>query len=324
MEFEVEQAFSCPDHGTSPTYIVSDGKALGPLKSKVAHLKELDVPECDTTVLDQSTTFAERTFLSIKKERDLVCKMLTMQISMAEFTSSQIIVSENGRLLQNLVRFIDTKFNSKLNGPFKSFIGYVSKHSSARSLLQVNDQHTITILQDFCLELRDLRDARNKDYLSKVMRGFPALWPDLDKITQLNDTKYLPREVSLIVLELIDIRARTFSKGKRSNTSYFKYDEHGLNEHPSQCYPLLPIWRYPCRYKVQQHVDSDLCEKTFMNHSEFCAGIYTIGCGCEKNITFGFELMLATESPRNLFRFLMCRDVDMNSLKGIILGMAVI
>ena len=77
LVFDNEKAFSCPTHGTSPKFIVSDGKALGPLKRKVAHLKELDIAEDDKSVLAQSTCFTDRIFLNIKKERVLVCKLVT-------------------------------------------------------------------------------------------------------------------------------------------------------------------------------------------------------------------------------------------------------
>ena len=69
-------------------------------------------------------------------------------------------------------------------------------------------------------------------------------------------------------------------------------------------------------------MDADLCEKNFSYHSDFCAGIYSVGCACEYNITFGFEIMLLKESPRNLFRFLMTRDVDFNALEGILVDHA--
>ena len=50
--------------------------------------------------------------------------------------------------------------------------------------------------------------------------------------------------------------------------------------------------------------DDDFCDKAFLDHNAFAAGIYSIGCACDKNITLGFELMLNKESPKNLFRAL--------------------
>ena len=38
----------------------------------------------------------------------------------------------------------------------------------------------------------------------------------------------------------------------------------------------------------------------------------------------GFEIMLVKESPRNLFRFLMTRDVDLEALDGILVDHACI
>ena len=65
-------------------------------------------------------------------------------------------------------------------------------------------------------------------------------------------------------------------------------------------------------------IDSDLCDKAFLDHNAFSAGIYSIGCGCDANITLGFELMLNNEGPKNLFRVLQCRDIDMTALQGIL------
>ena len=91
---------------------------------------------------------------------------------------------------------------------------------------------------------------------------------------------------------------------------------------------------------VSSVVSADLCDKAFLTHRAFSAGIYSIGnfcsffffcislkssllgCACDKNITLGFEIMLNQEGPKNLFRILQCRDVDMNSLKGILVDHA--
>ena len=137
----------------------------------------------------------------------------------------------------------------------------------------------------------------------------------------LEKYKFLPRPVAIIVLKLLSIRYQMF---QTATYHYHLYPQSLPDEHPTQCYPTLKLWRYPSKYKVSQQVDSDLCEKSFCYHSDFCAGIYSVGCGCDKNITFGFELMLLKESPRNLFRFLMTRDVDLNSLQGILVDHACI
>ena len=56
--------------------------------------------------------------------------------------------------------------------------------------------------------------------------------------------------------------------------------------------------------------------------TDFVVGFYSVDCACEYNITFGFELTLLKESPRNLFRFLMTRDVDIDALEGILVDLA--
>ena len=120
------------------------------------------------------------------------------------------------------------------------------------------------------------------------------------------------------MLSILKISRTTFKEAtKRSNSDYYLWMD-AIQEHPTQCYPTLPLWRHPSRYQVSAQIDTDLCEKSFNYHNDFIAGFYSVGCGCEYNITFGFELTLLKESPRNLFRFLMTRDVDIDALEGIL------
>ena len=64
--------------------------------------------------------------------------------------------------------------------------------------------------------------------------------------------------------------------------------------------------------------DCEFCEKNFNKHTDFSYGVFSVGCACPLNITYGYELMLCKESAHNLFRLLMCRDVDLNALQGVI------
>ena len=139
LKFDVTKAFSCPNHGTSPKWIVSDGKAVGPLKRRLKHLKELDVAPDDNTVLTQSTFNKDRIFLSNKTERDLVCKLLSGEISMDEFCNSDEISSDSGTLLKNLVSHIKELHPLKIPEAYVPCLRNISKNSSARSLLQVNN-----------------------------------------------------------------------------------------------------------------------------------------------------------------------------------------
>jgi hypothetical protein len=83
IEFKKED-FLCVNCGDSPKYIVCDGKTDGPTKRKVEHLHELDRPEHDESYLCQGSFFEDRVFLSEKRERALVCNLLTNVISEEE------------------------------------------------------------------------------------------------------------------------------------------------------------------------------------------------------------------------------------------------
>ena len=58
--------------------------------------------------------------------------------------------------------------------------------------------------------------------------------------------------------------------------------------------------------------------KQFTIGKDFTSGIFSIGCCCSHPITYGWELLLSPESPRNFFKFLMNRRVDFRRLQGVI------
>ena len=98
MQFRKED-FLCQHCGDSPSYIVCDGKTDGPTKRKVEHLKELDAAEEDESTLCQGSFFQDRVFLSVSKERKLVCGLLTDNVSPDDFLESDDMISENGEIL---------------------------------------------------------------------------------------------------------------------------------------------------------------------------------------------------------------------------------
>ena len=322
LTFNVEKAFSCPTHGTSPKWMVADGKALGPLKRRVNHLQELDIHPEDKTVLEQSTLFKDRIFLASKKERKAVLSLLTGDTTMTQFVANDVLKSENSLLVVNVVIDIQERFPLKMPDPYIDLLGNIAKNSSARSLLQVKELTILETLSNYCREELDIRILENRDKMSSLIKSLPALWPLLDEICNLESRKYLPRPVSKLILGLLKVRQKTFENTvRRSNSDVYRWEKSSL-EHPTMCYPNLPIWRYPSKYKVSQQPDADLCDKSFSYHGDFSAGIFSVGCGCPANITLGFELMLLKESPRNLFRFFLTRDVDLAELDGILVDFA--
>ena len=318
LVFDDAKAFSCPKHGTSPKFIVSDGKALGPLKSRCKHLKELDIAKDDHKVLTQSTHHKDRVFMNVKKERAAVIKLLTNDSSLEDFETAGEMTTDNGILVLNLIRYLRAKYEEKIPSPYAEFLGNISKNCSARSLVQTCDVSSLDYLGDYCREELDLQILQHEEKIKLVIKSFPAIWPTLDAICSLEKCKYPPRQVSRILLTILKITRNTFEEAtKRSNSDYYLWTD-SIQEHPTQCYPTLPLWRHPSRYQVSAQIDADLCDKSFNYHNDFVAGFYSVGCACEFNITYGFELMILKESPRNLFRFLMTRDVDIDALEGIL------
>ena len=59
-------------------------------------------------------------------------------------------------------------------------------------------------------------------------------------------------------------------------------------EHQSQYYPHWPIFRYPKKYEVRNVTDCDFCDKAFNKHRDFTHGVFSVGCACAANITYGY------------------------------------
>ena len=71
--------------------------------------------------------------------------------------------------------------------------------------------------------------------------------------------------------------------------------------------------------KEEVVIKSDVT-KNYQKEKKFQGGIFSVGCYCDLNITLGFEIMTKPELEHNLFRLLMCRDLDMFKLTKCLLA----
>ena len=266
LDMDFEKAFSCPTHGNSPTWVVSDGKNVGPLQKRVDHLTELSMDQSDPKILQQSTKSKDRVFLNSKKERMIICQLLTGDLTMRDFCEISEITSSNGLLLIELVRYILEKHPEEIPSCYTNFLANVCKPTSVRGLLQVLTPKPLEFLEKFCKRELNLRIHSSQKQLQCIVSSLPAIWPDLDKICFLENTEFLPTPVSNILLRMLCIRYKLWlyrdiylhlnfrsqmftNRTIRSNTDYVMWP-NPAEEHPTQCYPNLPIWRYPSNYKA--------------------------------------------------------------------------
>ena len=140
----------------------------------------------------------------------------------------------------------------------------------------------------------------------------------LDILSLEKSSRFLPPDVSSIIQQLIHVRESIFtSAARRFSTDYRWIEDDDAEEVSTQFYPNWPLLRLPKKYVVRNTTDADLCNKHYNRTNGLSFGIFSIGCSCSHNITLGFEINLNPESPHNLFRVLMCRDLDTENLKGV-------
>ena len=210
--------------------------------------------------------------------------------------------SENGQLIIPLIERICEDWPDEIPKPYARFLGNICKPTSVAAFMQVTHDDPLLHLESFCEQQLNLRSALNQEKLQLMARELPALWPNLMDIMELEATEYLPIEVSNILIRLIEIRRSTFQNAsEREDDDYVRWATPG-EEHPTQFYPIWEIFRHPKKYNVRSKQDSDFCDKSFDSKKGFAFGIFSVGCPCPSNITYGFELMLSRESAHNLFR----------------------
>ena len=288
------------------------------------HLEEEDYEDDDgmeknEDTLDQSTHFKNRVFLASKTERTIVLQLLNGEMGMQDFISAEM-KSGNGGLLQNLMEYLEDRF---VNMPeeYSNFIKNISKAYSVSSLMQVTCEEPLRILKAFCQKKLELLAAENSALLKIVQEQMPPFWNLIAKILKLENTSSLPSQISAIILQLLDIRDRTFNEAvERKSEDYIDWDDD-WGVPPLSYYPNHPKKKMLRKYVVNHTKDRELCQKPENSSKTHASGVFSFGCLCPKAITMGFELMKQPESPHNIFRFLMTRDFLQDggpSLEGVV------
>jgi len=128
---------------------------------------------------------------------------------------------------------------------------------------------------------------------------------------------WLPSDVGDIVSGLVTLRQDIFRKAvRRDQNSYVEYPAN--SEHPTQYFPNWKLKYFLKEYSVNSQGDPEFCSKDYPKANASSFGFLSVGCCCSLNQTLGFELLLDNESPKNLFRLLMCLDIDFSKLRGVI------
>ena len=145
--------------------------------------------------------------------------------------------------------------------------------------------------QDFAEEKVDIRSEENSNQLKLLMNEIPPLWNSLKQILSMEKClKYLPKDVSAVIIRLIQIRTDMFRNStKRKDEDYRNYNWVQEGEVATQFYPNWRIYRWPRSYSVPKTRTS--CNKKYQSSKGFSFGLFTVGCGCPRNITLGKGLL---------------------------------
>ena len=212
---------------------------------------------------------------------------------MQTFIDSEVIKTENGKLIKNLVEHINHKWPLKIPEAYISLIGDISKGSPVAGLLQVTSALPLKLLSQFISRKLNISDASQTENTNILHSSLPTIFPILVQICTLEKSDYLPETLTIIMKKLIYIRQNTFDKAPvRFTTDYPEYTKP--KDDQTQFFPVHEIFRHLKNYKV--FGQDDHCTKTFPTHKDFADGIFVIGCSCPLAITYGFEMMLGHDA----------------------------
>lgn len=260
---------------------------MGPLSSKLENVKELGPHPENTEPLEQSTSYYDRIFLKDKKERMLMVKLITETISPEEFLESEV-ESENAKMLQRLVKNV-FGLHQCVPKQYLDFICEFSKVTSITGFIQITNGKVLDVLQDFVNGTIDIFSGNQKNNLDLLRKEVPALWKLLYQILLLEKSRHLDVNMKEILQKLIDMRIEIFENAAERSSSDYTVWEGG--EHETMWYPLWPIIQYPRNYQIGKKKDinkEELCEKKIHKKGQkWGYGVFSVGCSCSKNITYG-------------------------------------
>ena len=111
-------------------------------------------------------------------------QLLAGDISKQEFCTSENIVTDNGRLIVNLVTALGLD-DEDIPPPYRRFIKNISKPTSVRGLIQVTSPAALQYLKQFCEGIYNIKNVEEKSKLQVVIKQLPVLWPMLENICNL-------------------------------------------------------------------------------------------------------------------------------------------
>ena len=135
-----------------------------------------------------------------------MCQVLTGDVTMQDFAEISDMTSSNGLLIIEIARHILETFHEGMPACYRHFLANVCKPTSVRGLLQVMSSEPLLYLEQFCKEELNLHDHSSQRQLKCPAASLPAVWPDLNRICNLTNSEFLPKEVSTVVLNLLSIR----------------------------------------------------------------------------------------------------------------------
>ena len=126
--------------------------------------------------------------------------------------------SEGGALISTLLHRLYNEYG-ELPSVYNRFLQNLSKNTPVSGFLQVTSKEPLKVLKEFCKRKLNLCSVEHLPSIKLLRKELPPLWDMLMNIINIENSNYLPEDVSNIVLKLISIRKNTYKSSANRSSS---------------------------------------------------------------------------------------------------------
>ena len=172
---------------------------------------------------------------------------------------------------------------------YLDFLADLSKITSISGYLMITTPKVLEVLEALLNETIEIFSVNQKESLDLLGREIPGAWKTWYNILKLENAKHFNIETKKIIQKLCTMRREIFENAaERVTTDYFKWEG---GEHETQCYPLWDLLYHPSSYQIGKNKnrnEEEKCQKKIPGKDrKFAYGVFSVGCACSKNITYG-------------------------------------
>ena len=206
LHFDEKTAFMCENCGPMPDNLCMDGVCIGMASDKIKgeNRSDLVLEYSDKPTLD-APNYKERMFISQKKNRDLVKKIVTNET----FPNLDKTKFDNDFGMKKVTDFLSevkSEGNKTLPKEYRNILNDLCSVSSTISIFQVANTSLMQCIKSKLIDSNTnlITDPRTLKLKQRMFLEFPLLFKRLEDISKCNSSGRLPQSVRKLYASILE------------------------------------------------------------------------------------------------------------------------